>query len=39
MTSNPPTKVNLKNAPRIFFELLNALGLHNEWNLNEIIEP
>lgn len=39
MKSTPAVKVNLKNPPRVFFELLNVLGLHEEWNLDEIIEP
>lgn len=39
MKADPQVKVNLKNPPRVFFELLNALGLHDEWTLDEIIEP
>jgi hypothetical protein len=39
MKATPPVKVNLKNPPRIFFELLKTLGLHDLWNLDEIIEP
>ena len=32
-------KVRLKNPPKIFFECLQILGLHEIWNLNEIVEP
>lgn len=39
MYSEQPMQVKLKNPPRIFFESLNALGLHDVWKLDEIIEP
>lgn len=39
MTSTPPVTVRLKNPPKIFFELLQTLGLHKSWNLDEIVEP
>jgi hypothetical protein len=39
MRAEPEVKVRLKNPPRIFFELLKTLGLHDVWNLDEIIEP
>lgn len=32
-------KVRLKNPPKIFFEILQLLGLHDVWNLKEIVEP
>jgi anti-anti-sigma regulatory factor len=32
-------KVQLKNPPKIFFEILQLLGLHDVWNLKEIVEP
>jgi len=32
-------KVRLRNPPRIFYELLHILGLHNVWELKKIIEP
>jgi len=31
--------VRLKDPPKLFFELLQTLGLHTKWNLNEIVEP
>jgi anti-anti-sigma regulatory factor len=31
--------VRLKNPPKIFFETLQLLGLHEAWNLKEIVEP
>lgn len=31
--------VQLKDPPKIFFELLQTLGLHTVWNLDEIVEP
>lgn len=39
MHSEPEVKVRLKNPPRILFELLKTLGLHDVWKLDEIIEP
>lgn len=39
MYKESPVKVKLKNPPRIFFESLKTLGLHDVWNLDEIIEP
>jgi len=39
MKTDPQVKVSLKNPPRVLFELLNALGLQDNWNLDEIIEP
>lgn len=39
MQSNPPVVVRLKNPPKIFFELLQTLGLHRIWKLDEIVEP
>lgn len=39
MNSKPHVTVRLKNPPKIFFELLKTLGLHKEWNLDEIVEP
>ncbi|PWN07410.1 hypothetical protein [Rhodohalobacter mucosus] len=39
MTSKQPVKVSLKNPPKIFFELLQTLGLHENWNLDDIVEP
>lgn len=39
MQSNPPVVVRLKNPPKIFFELLQTLGLHKNWKLDEIVEP
>lgn len=37
--SEKPVTVRLKDPPKLFFELLQTLGLHNEWNLDEIVEP
>lgn len=31
--------IRLKNPPKLFFKLLQVLGLHKEWNLNEIVKP
>ncbi len=31
--------VRLKNPPKLFFKLLQILGLHKAWNLDEIVEP
>jgi len=31
--------VRLKNPPKIFFELLKTLELHEVWNLEEIVQP
>jgi len=31
--------VRLKNPPKIFFEVLHILGLHESWDLKKIIEP
>lgn len=31
-------QVKLKNPPRIFFEVLRILGLHQVWDLNKIVE-
>lgn len=31
--------IRLKDPPKLFFELLQTLGLHTEWNLDEIVEP
>lgn len=39
MQSNPPVVVRLKNPPKIFFELLQTLGLHRIWQLDEIVQP
>lgn len=39
MRAEPEVKVKLKNPPRIFFELLKTLSLHDVWRLDEIIEP
>ncbi|MDZ7720050.1 MAG: hypothetical protein U5K72_14645 [Balneolaceae bacterium] len=39
MHRNPPVVVRLKNPPKIFFKLLQILGLHKKWNLDEIVEP
>jgi hypothetical protein len=39
MTSNPPVIVRISNPPKIFFELLQVLGLHKTWNLDEIVQP
>ncbi len=30
--------IRLKNPPKIFYEALKILGLHNDWNLKTIIE-
>lgn len=30
--------IRLKNPPKIFFEVLQILGLHEEWDLKTIIE-
>ncbi|MDZ7805955.1 MAG: hypothetical protein U5K71_02430 [Gracilimonas sp.] len=32
-------KIRLKNPPKLFYELLQTLGLHTTWNLDEIVEP
>lgn len=32
-------KVRLKDPPKLFFELLQTLGLHAVWKLDEIVEP
>lgn len=39
MQTDPPVNVQIKNPPKIFFELLKTLGLHNVWNLEEIVQP
>lgn len=39
MRSEPSVTVMLRNPPKIFFELLQTLGLHNVWTLDEMIEP
>ena len=39
MKSDPAVEVKLKNPPKILYELLKTLGLHNEWDLDQIIEP
>lgn len=39
MNRETQVKVKLKNPPKIFFELLHILGLHEIWNLDEIVEP
>lgn len=31
--------VRLRNPPNLFFKLLQILGLHKAWNLDEIVEP
>lgn len=31
--------VRLKNPPKIFFETLHILGLHEKWDLKSIVEP
>ncbi|MFH5883296.1 hypothetical protein ACG2F4_03210 [Halalkalibaculum sp. DA3122] len=32
------TRVRLKNPPKIFFEVLHILGLHEIWDLENIIQ-
>jgi hypothetical protein len=32
-------KVRLKNPPKILFETLHLLGLHEKWDLKSIVEP
>jgi len=32
-------KIRLKNPPRLFFEVLQILGLHTVWDLESIVEP
>jgi len=39
MIGDPAVVVKLKNPPKVFYELLKTLGLHNEWELDQIIEP
>ena len=39
LNSETAVKVKLKNPPKAFFELLHILGLHEDWNLEEIVEP
>lgn len=39
MQNNPPVIIHLKDPPKIFFELLQALGLHRIWKLDEIVKP
>lgn len=39
MFGDKQVKVRLKNPPKLFFELLQTLGLHDVWNLDEIVEP
>lgn len=31
--------VRLKNPPKIFFEVLHILGLHQTWDLKSIVTP
>lgn len=31
--------LRLNNPPKIFFEVLHILGLHEKWDLKNIIEP
>lgn len=39
MHADKQIRVHLKNPPKIFFELLTTLGLHEVWNLEEIVQP
>lgn len=39
MFADKQVKVRLKDPPKLFFELLQTLGLHTEWKLDEIVEP
>ena len=39
MYADSPVTIKIKNPPKIFFELLKALGLHKMWNLEEIVQP
>ena len=39
MFSDKKVIIRLKDPPKLFFELLQTLGLHTAWNLDEIVEP
>lgn len=39
MHADKQIHVRLKNPPKIFFELLKTLELHDVWNLEEIVQP
>ncbi|REL37723.1 hypothetical protein DYD21_08045 [Rhodohalobacter sp. SW132] len=39
MYAESPVDVQLRNPPKIFFELLKTLGLHKVWKLEEIVQP
>lgn len=39
MKNEKGVTVKIKNPPRLFFEHLQILGLHNVWKLDEIVEP
>ncbi len=39
MHADKQISVRLKNPPKIFFELLKTLELHEVWNLEEIVQP
>jgi len=39
MHADIPVTVQIKNPPKVFFELLKTLGLHKVWKLEEIVQP
>lgn len=39
MFGEKKVRVRLKDPPKLFFEILQTLGLHHKWKLDEIVEP